>query len=185
MPNGRGGPAIAISCGRMAQHTTPRTVRAALLAAVLAISGTGCSVVDNPFAPAVEEVLDLASEVAFCVDEVNRFRATIGLRALTRSSRIDSFSTEAARVDTEAREAHKYFRQTNGGGGTSRAQNVVPWWYLSNYGSVRRVTREGLAMMWAEGPGGGHYETMKGNFSEIGCGFFVENGVVTVTQDFR
>ena len=40
-------------------------------------------------------------------------------------------------------------------------------------------------MMWAEGPGGGHYETMKGNFNEVGCGLFVENGVVTITQDFR
>jgi uncharacterized protein YkwD len=173
----------------MAQQSTPHTARVALfaplLAALLGLGGTGCTAAGNPFSPGTSEALDLESEVAFCIDEVNRFRSTMGLRALARSGQIDTFSTEAARVDTEAREPHKYFRQTDGGGGTSRAQNVVPWWQLSNYGSVRKVTREGLAMMWAEGPGGGHYETMKGNFSEIGCGFFVENGVVTVTQDFR
>jgi hypothetical protein len=40
--------------------------------------------------------------------------------------------------------------------------------------------------MWAEGPGGGHYDTMRGSFSEIGCGVYVSpNGEVTVSQDFR
>jgi uncharacterized protein YkwD len=164
--------------------------RLALVALVLflAASGTGCANLGNPFAPetsAATEAVDIDAEMAFCVDEVNRFRATMNLRPLARSSRIDSFSTQAARADTEAREPHKYFRQTNGGNGTARAENVIPWWRLSNYSSVRQVTREGLAMMWAEGPGGGHHETMKGNYSEIGCGLFIGDGTVTVTQDFR
>jgi hypothetical protein len=158
---------------------------AAVIVLLLGMSGTGCANLANPFSPGASEIVDTDAETQFCVDEVNRLRATLNLRALRRSSRIDAFSNEAARVDTEARDPHRHFRQTNGGNGTARAENVIPWWRSDNYASVRQVTREGLAMMWAEGPGGTHYETMKGNFSEIGCGLFVANGTVTVTQDFR
>jgi hypothetical protein len=95
------------------------------------------------------------------------------------------FSVEAARVDGEHHEAHRYFRATNGGNGTAMAENEIPWWTLSRYGSVRTVIREGLAMMWAEGPGGGHYENMVADYRAVSCGISIANGEVTVTQDFR
>jgi hypothetical protein len=40
-------------------------------------------------------------------------------------------------------------------------------------------------MMWAEGPGGGHYENMIGDYRQVSCGISIVNGEVTVTQDFR
>jgi hypothetical protein len=41
-------------------------------------------------------------------------------------------------------------------------------WHL-----VRSVIHDGLAVMWGEGPGGGHYENMRGPYSQLGCGVFV------------
>jgi hypothetical protein len=81
--------------------------------------------------------------------------------------------------------AHKHFRDTNGGNGTATAENEIPWWSLSQWGSVRSIVRQGLAMEWAEGPGGGHYENMTGHYTHVACGFSVRNDEVTVTQDFR
>jgi uncharacterized protein YkwD len=169
--------------------TIPNRLRT--LGAALALSGAmgagGCAMAGGPVSPdsVATDAGTLADSAAFCVEEVNRFRATVGAPALTRSSRIDAFSTDAAHVDGEAHEAHSYFRMTNGGNGTARAENVIPWWKAAQYGSVRTVVRQGLAMMWAEGPGGSHYENMKGNYTEMGCGVFISNGEVTVSQDFH
>lgn len=129
---------------------------------------------------------NLEADTAFCVSEVNRYRESVGLPALTRTADLDAFSARAARIDGEARQPHKHFIETNGGPGIARAQNQIPFWNLHDYGTVRRIVRDGLAMMWKEGPGGPHYETMRGAYSEIGCGVYVaQNGEVTVSQDFR
>jgi len=37
-----------------------------------------------------------------------------------------------------------------------------------------------------EGPGGGHYENMRGNYSRVACGYYVTpNNAVWATQDFQ
>ena len=127
----------------------------------------------------------IAAAVAACVDQVNGLRASVGDSPLNRSSRIDAFSAEAARVDGEAHEAHKYFLETNGGHGVALAENVIPWWKVSDWGSIQTIVRKGVTQMWAEGPGGHHYVNMRGNYSEMGCGIAVINGEVTVSQDFH
>jgi hypothetical protein len=66
-----------------------------------------------------------------------------------------------------------------------RAENTIPWWNLSRHGSVRSVIRSGLEQMWAQGPGGTHFENLRGQYTEVGCGIFVSDGEVTVSQDFR
>jgi hypothetical protein len=151
------------------------------------IGVAGCAQLGGPVSPdsVATDASTLAASTAFCVDEVNRLRASAGATPLAHSSRIDDFSTDAAKVDGEAHEAHAYIRMTNGGNGTARAETMIPWWKASQYGSVRAIVRQGLALMWQEGPGGSHYETMKGNYTEIGCGLFVSNDEVTVSQDFH
>jgi len=170
--------------------TTSLPLRLAAIVAIFsgAIGVAGCAQAGGPMSPdsIAADASTIAASTAFCVDEVNRLRATAGLSALQRSGRIDEFSTDAAKVDGEAHEAHTYFRMTNGGNGTARAENMIPWWKASQYGSVRTIIRQGLATMWQEGPGGSHYENMKGGYSEIGCGVYVSPaGEVTVSQDFR
>jgi hypothetical protein len=65
------------------------------------------------------------------------------------------------------------------------AENELPWWPLGRFRTVQDVMRQGIAEMWAEGPGGGHYENLKGPYTEMGCGVFIQNGEITVVQDFR
>ena len=67
----------------------------------------------------------------------------------------------------------------------SFAENEIPRWPLDYAGSVTATIKKGIADMWAEGPGGGHYENMKGDYTELGCGIYVDGSSVTVVQDYR
>ena len=121
------------------------------------------------------------SELSFCVSETNRYRATLGLPALSRSGNLETYAAAGAREDGLAHVAHQHFRSTNGGG-VARAENEIPWWTGT---SVRTVMQQGLAGMWAEGPGGGHYENMRGPYTLVGCGVFVNGMEITVVQDLQ
>ena len=177
----------------MSSDTRSRVVRAqfSMIATGLAVALSACSTPGNPVSPdstasASAGVNSLSADATFCVEEVNRLRATVGAAPLGHSDSIEVFSNDAARSDTEVREAHHYFRMTNGGNGTARAETMIPWWPVSRYGSAHTVVKQGLAMMWAQGPGGSHYDILRGNYTEIGCGVFVaSNGDVTVSQDFH
>ena len=76
---------------------------------------------------------------------------------------------------------HQYFKMTNGGG-VARAENQLLLW---RGWAVDDVIREGMKRMWSEGPGGSHYETIKGNYSQVGCGIFINGSEVNISQDFR
>jgi hypothetical protein len=156
------------------------------LAVSVAAGAGGCSMAGNPVQPgSVTDSSVLAAAATLCVNEVNRLRASMGDPQLTRSNTIDAFSSEAARVDGEAHQAHKHFLATNGGHGISMAENVIPWWKVSDYGSVESIVRKGVALMWAEGDSGYHYINMRGRYTQIGCGIAVIDGEVTVAQDFK
>src|SRR5262245_2773695 len=124
---------------------------------------------------------NLDAELTFCVNETNRYRAILGLSALSRSGALEDYAAAGAREDGLAHAAHQHFRSTNGGG-MARAENELPWWPST---SVHTVIQQGLATMWAEGPGGGHYENMRGPYTQLGCGVFVNGTEITVVQDFR
>jgi hypothetical protein len=168
---------------------TERRVGLALTAVmVIGVIATGCSKASLPTSPspaAGPAAVDLSQESAFCVQEINRLRGTVGASPLARTGPLEEFANEAARVDTQEGVPHTHFRRTNGGNGTARAENTIPWWNMDRHGSVRSVIRAGLEQMWAQGPGGVHFENLRGNYTEVGCGIFVTNGEVTVSQDFR
>jgi uncharacterized protein YkwD len=119
-------------------------------------------------------------ELTFCVTETNRYRATLGLAALTRSNSLEAYAAVGAREDGLAHVPHQHFKSTNGGGIAS-AENEMNGFNQSLHGLIE----QGLAGMWAEGPGGGHYENMRGRYSQLGCGVFVNGNEITVVQDFR
>jgi hypothetical protein len=125
-----------------------------------------------------------APELEFCAAQTNEYRASIGRPALVRSAVLEAYAAAAAPHDGSARRVHRYFRKTRGGG-VAFAENQIPWWPLPRFGSVREIIRNGLAMMWAEGRGGGHYDNLAGQFTQVGCGVFVDRGKVTVVQAFR
>jgi hypothetical protein len=168
-----------------ASRFAPLTLGTALT--LFALGAIGCAMPGTPMEPAsvAGDPSAIAAAVTACIDQVNSLRASVGDAPLARSSRIEAFSAEAARVDGEAHQAHKHFIATNGGHGTALAENVIPWWKVSDYGSISNIVRKGVTMMWEEGPSGYHYVNMRGRYTEMGCGIAVINGEVTVSQDFR
>ena len=77
------------------------------------------------------------SELQFCVDRTNTYRATVGLPALKRSEALEKYAATSARVDAESGVPHRYFDRTDGGG-VAMAETLIPWWPLSRYGSGAR-----------------------------------------------
>ena len=108
----------------------------------------------------------------------------MGLPALERSKALEAYAATSARVDARSRVPHQHFEKTDGGG-IAMAETLIPWWPLSRYGSVREIVRRGLARMWAEGRGGGHYDIIVGKYAELGCGIYSDGTNVTVVQAFR
>jgi len=123
-------------------------------------------------------------ELAFCVEETNRYRKRAGKPLLTRSSELEAFAAAGAAVDAKAKQAHRHFSHVAYPHPyREMGENEIPWWPERQHGSVRDIIKFGLAGMWDEGPGGGHYENLVGNFTRVGCGIHVADGAVTVVQD--
>ena len=123
------------------------------------------------------------AELVFCVDETNRYRAMIDAPPLSRNAALEAYAADGAEIDHQSGEAHKHFIDTQGGG-IAGAENEIPAWSVSQWGSVHDVIREGLELMWNEGPGGGHHDNMAGGYQRLGCGIYRSGDAVTVVQDF-
>jgi uncharacterized protein YkwD len=170
-----------------------RQIAIALVAA--ALFGPACAATGSPLSPsanttgstdpaaATPSVVTSSSstDLQYCTDLTNRYRASVGLRPLVRSASLEGFAAQAASIDGVAHVAHTHFAATNGDG-ISSAETEILWWRGF---SVEAVIQRGLAQMWEVGPGGEHYDIMVGAFAEIGCGIAVNGSEVTVTQDFR
>jgi hypothetical protein len=123
---------------------------------------------------AADSAASAAAQV--CVDTINQYRATLGLAPLARWSDAEACASGQARSDSESGTAHGAFGRCG-----EHAQNECPGWS----GTYEEVVRGCLAMMWNEGPGGGHYENMKSGGGRVACGFYrtPENNVWAV-QDY-
>ena len=124
------------------------------------------AVASDPYAAARE----------LCVSTTNEYRASIGVAALSRWTAAEACVDGQAKTDFES-EPHTSF-----GSCTERAQNEC-----SGSGALEPLVRACLAGMWAEGPGGGHYENMVSTKrTRVACGFYPRpNGGFFVTQDFQ
>jgi hypothetical protein len=123
------------------------------------------------------------ADLAFCVSETNRYRAMKGRPALSRSTALESYGTDSARIDQQANSPHQHFLSTNGGG-VSLAENEQ-----TSAANTSVTTQSFMASMlsffYSEGPGGGHYENMMAGFTQAGCGVFRTADVMTITEEFR
>jgi uncharacterized protein YkwD len=123
-------------------------------------------------------------DLDFCVAETNRLRALDGRPALAHSPALEEFATDAARIDTEMGSAHYHFASTSGGG-IAFAENECPsflGWRLM--GDVQSTIAACLEAFYDEGPGGGHYENLMGNYASVGCGVYLQGDAITIVQDF-
>jgi hypothetical protein len=123
------------------------------------------------------------AELVYCIEETNRYRALADLPPLSRSAALEAYAAEGAQIDQESGEPHKHFLDTQGGG-IAVAENEIPGWPVSMFGSVHDVIREGIEMMMDEGEGGPHHDAILGPYSALGCGIYRAGDVVTVVQDF-
>ncbi len=123
-----------------------------------------------------------ASDLAFCVQEVNRYRATVGVGALSQQAGLEATAAQAAQSDHEGGEAHGWVRRN----GAGLAENQAPRWSRgSSGGNAQTFISRALQLMWAEGPGGGHYENMRGRFAATGCAIYSDATTATFVQHFR
>ena len=116
-----------------------------------------------------------------CVDRTNQLRATKGLGPIPRLAKAEPCADGQAKADSEANDPHGSFDacldqvQWKGAG-----QNECP-----GYDSVEDALTSCLDAMWAEGPGGGHYDNMVGDSTHTACGLYTTpDGDVWLVQDF-
>jgi len=108
------------------------------------------------------------------VNQVNKYRASVGLTALQNNQGQEGCVDTQAKVDYTNDKAHSDFGACNEYG-----QCECPGW--PNPASILKC----LAQMWAEGPGGGHYDIMTTNYSSMACGYYTASSTDTwMTQDF-
>ena len=147
--------------------------------ALLCLSASACALPSTT--PTTPDTATLGASLQLCADEINRYRASIGRAALTRSASLEQFAADAAQHDATAGVPHTLFTKTNGGGVAMAETELLLW----PNRTVQDVITKGLAQMWAAGPSGEHYSILAGPYSEVGCGIYVGSGEVSVTQDYR
>lgn len=149
----------------------------------------GCGFSSSPSSPSATassgDGTHFTAELSFCIEEVNRLRASAGKIALVRSDALEKYAATAVKADAVAAKPHTYALSTNFDNLTALAENEGLFWPLTSLKSVRAVVEKSLAQMWDEGPGGEHYDIMIGNYHQIGCGVFVQGDEAAVLEAFR
>lgn len=119
----------------------------------------------------------------FCVDTINKHRASIGLPPYERWFEAEVCSDGEAKSDSVSGKPHGAFGQCS-----EFAQNECPDWP----GAPADIIGPCLQMMWDEGPGSdfskhGHYINMSStNYTKVACGFWsTPKGTVWAVQNFR
>src|SRR5215510_12338230 len=109
-----------------------------------------------------------------CVDKTNQLRATVGKPALARSSALEAYADDGAAYDF-TRQPHDHFKYETSTQHNflALAENECPHWDLSfGGGDEVMLVSKCIDAFWAEGPGGGHYDNMVGDYAKLGCGIF-------------
>jgi hypothetical protein len=115
-----------------------------------------------------------------CVDHVNQLRASIGLPPYARWTANETCTDGQAQADSVANKAHSAFGQCG-----ESAQCECPG-SGGGWTSIDQTIPGCLDLMWAEGPGGGHYDIMSStSYTMVSCGFFSTTGNAWATQDYQ
>jgi uncharacterized protein YkwD len=125
-----------------------------------------------------------AADLVFCVNETNQYRQINGRPEVTRSAALEAFAAEGAKEDAASTAAHQHFVRTNGGG-IAFAENELHRVSVSFFKSTQDAIAQSLSGFLSEGPGGGHYQNLMGNYTQVGCGVFLAGEQITFVQDFR
>ncbi len=121
---------------------------------------------------------DPNSAAAVCVDTINQYRAMKGLAPYARWTETETCADSQAANDATTTRAHGAFGKCS-----EVAQNECPGWP----GPPATMIPQCLQAMWAEGPGGGHYEAMSSRlYTKVSCGFgTAADGSIWAVQNFH
>ncbi len=131
--------------------------------------------------------------VRYNVERVNQYRASRGLPALLFDAKISAFARQGSERLARDHVPHANFAEHAQGApgfGSHSAENQgdpggVPALEPDPARNARRQVDTMLELMWNEGPGGGHYETMVNpRMRRIGIGIVYVNGRMYMTNDF-
>ena len=118
------------------------------------------------------------SAASLCVSTINDYRATANLPAYARWDDNESCTAGQATSDGTTKKAHGAF-----GTCEENAQDECPGWPAPAEGMITDC----LKQMFAEGPGGGHYDNMMSTkYTKVSCGFATAaDGSIWAVQNFR
>lgn len=113
-----------------------------------------------------------------CVETINAYRKTKGLAPYARWSSGETCADSEAKSDADTNTPHGAFPRCK-----EMGQNECP----GQPGPPEKMIKNCLAMMWAQGPGEGHYDQMASTrYKEVSCGFYTTSrGAVWSVQNFR
>jgi hypothetical protein len=113
-----------------------------------------------------------------CWSTINEYRKRAGLEPYERWTDAESCSDGEAASDAQTKRAHGAFPRCG-----EFAQNECP----GTPGPPEEGIPSCLAMMWDEGPGGGHHDNMASTkYTKAACGVFVTaSGSIWSVQNFR
>ena len=113
-----------------------------------------------------------------CVAAINQHRATKGLAPYARWTDAETCTDGESQSDATTLRAHGAFGKCG-----EFAQNECPGWPAP----AGTMIPSCLKAMWAEGPGGGHYEAMSSTqYTKVACGFgTAKDGSIWAAQNFR
>ena len=126
-----------------------------------------------------------ASDLTFCVDETNRYRAMRGRPGLSRSAALEVYAAAGAESDALTNHAHGHVSTTTMPGTGLWAENEVLRWPYNLAPTVQGIVAQAIQSFFGEGPGGGHYENIVGPYTSIGCGIYIDKDGITIVEDFR
>jgi hypothetical protein len=123
-----------------------------------------------------------ASDLAFCYTETNLYRTLLSVAPVASDPAVEAYALRAAQSDHSTGRGHGYTSGPNGPAGVFAENEAVRWPHTA---SVRDLIAAITATFYREGPGGGHYENLRGPYGRVGCGLVLENGSLTLVQHFR
>jgi hypothetical protein len=139
---------------------------------------TGTSSGDTTGTSGVTAPTNDGSAADICVSKINQLRATKGLSPLARWSATEACADGEAASDGSTKAAHGAFGKCG-----EVAQNECPGWPAPATTTIPKC----LQQMWAEGPGGGHYDAMTSRlYTKVACGFgTAPDGSIWAVQNFH
>jgi hypothetical protein len=117
-------------------------------------------------------------DLAFCVAEINRYRALANQPAVNASPALDASAAEAAYSDATSNHPHEW-QQTH-------RFVAMEDFRAPLFGNVQDTIGRAWNLFWHAGPGWPDYDAMTSDkVREVGCGVYVSPGEVTTVALFR